>query len=69
MAKIMNNVIDLDEYRETHEQKSLSDVWLRKFSSRRIELAFDKWRKGLSLDRDNFEKMVRNARSIMGWDE
>jgi hypothetical protein len=69
MAKIMNNVIDLDEYRETREQKSLSDVWLRKFSSRRIELAFDKWRKGLSLDRDNFEKMVRNARSIMGWDE
>ena len=38
-------------------------------NSHRVGIRFEKLREGMSLDRDNFEKLVNAARSIMGWEK
>ena len=65
----MNNITELGKYRELQHCKTLFDVTLGKFSDRRIALTFDGSYESVTMDRENFEKMVKNARSIMGWAE
>jgi len=63
----MAGVVDLREWIEQKERRTLSDVTIGKFSDKRIGFAFSKCRDGMSLDRENFEKLVQNTRRIMGW--
>jgi len=65
----MSRVVNLRKWIEQKEQRTISEVSIGKFSEDRVCFSFSKWRQGMSLDRENFESLVRNTRSIMGWND
>jgi hypothetical protein len=60
-------VINLEDYKERKDREKLFTVTICKSSPTKIRFKFDNMLESVGLDRENFEKMVKNARAIMGW--
>jgi hypothetical protein len=64
-----DNVTVLTEWLAEREGETLFQFRIAKFSERRTMLIFDdEPRDCVTLDRYNFEKMVREIRKMMGWE-
>lgn len=62
------DITKLADYREKKEQENDFTVNIGRHSSTRINFSFGGYRESLTLNRQNFEKLVKYTRLIMGWD-